>query len=77
MLVYGVGEGSMGFPHMGVGMDSPQTWVLVELVGVYGTWTQSSHRQCVVFWVFIDQMVEGEENQVTLYKGTPIVSKLS
>jgi hypothetical protein len=27
-----VGEGSMGFSHMMVGKDWPQTWVLVECV---------------------------------------------
>jgi hypothetical protein len=70
MVVDVVGEDSMGFPHMVVGIDWPQTWVLVEHVGVYGPWTQSTHRQCVMFQVCLDQMVEGEEHQVTLYKDT-------
>jgi hypothetical protein len=52
-----VGEGSMGFPHMVVGMDWPQTWVLVECVGVYGPWTQSTHRHHVMFLVCLDKMV--------------------
>jgi hypothetical protein len=66
-----VGEGSMGFPHMVVGKDWPQTWVPIEHVGEYGPWTQSTHRQCVMFLVCLDQMVKGEEHQVIWYKGTP------
>jgi hypothetical protein len=77
MVVDVVGASSMGFPHMVVGMDWPQTWVPVECVGVYGPWTQSTHQHRAMFLVCLDQMVEGEEKHVKMYKDNMIESKLS
>jgi hypothetical protein len=39
-----VGEYSMVFPHIMGGKDWPHMWVLIERVGEYGPWTQSTHR---------------------------------
>jgi diaminopimelate epimerase len=57
-----VGEDSMGFPHMVVDIEEPQTWVLIEHVDEYGPWTQSTHRQHAMFQVCLDQKVKDEEH---------------
>jgi hypothetical protein len=77
MAVGVVGEGSMGFPHMVIGKDWIKTCVLIECVGEYGPWTQSTHQQRAMIWVCLDQMVKGEEHHVIWYKGTLIERRLS
>jgi len=62
MVVDVVGEGSMDFSHIVVGMDWPQTWVLIEHVGLYGPWTQSTHWKHAMLGVCLDQIVGNEEN---------------
>jgi len=46
---------SMEFPHMVESMDWCHRWVLFVCVVEYEPWSQSTHKQCVMFQVFLDQ----------------------